>query len=67
MTFADQLAHLNRPMTMQELCTALSVSNETVYGWIKKKRFPAFRIGRDWRFEPLEVLEWWEARRVGKR
>jgi hypothetical protein len=28
---------------------------------------PGYRIGKSWRSEPREILEWWRARTVGKQ
>jgi excisionase family DNA binding protein len=65
-TFAEKLAAFERPITVKELSEILSLTEETICDWIAKKRLPAFRVGRAWRFEPREILDWWQARRVGK-
>jgi excisionase family DNA binding protein len=54
-------------MTVEELCAELSINNETVYDWIKgPQRLPAYRVGKFWRFEPRDILDWWQKRRFGK-
>jgi excisionase family DNA binding protein len=65
-TLAERLAAYERPMTVEELCAELSINNETVYDWIKAKRLPApFKVGKSWRFEPRDILDWWLKRKAG--
>jgi len=64
-TFAERLADYERPLTVDELCYELSKSRDTIYEWIKRKRLPAYRNGNSWLFEPRDILDWWEDRRVG--
>jgi excisionase family DNA binding protein len=65
-TFAEKLAARERPITVRELAESLSLTDETICDWIAQKRLPAYRVGKSWRFEPREILEWWQARKVGK-
>ena len=65
-TLEQRLAAYERPITVEELCGLLSINNETVYDWIKAKRLPAYRVGKFWRFEPQELIEWWQKRKVGR-
>ncbi|HYZ87197.1 MAG TPA: helix-turn-helix domain-containing protein [Bryobacteraceae bacterium] len=41
-----------------EVCAHLGVARETLYRWIAKKRMPAHRIGRRWKFKISEVDRW---------
>ena len=45
-------------LNMEEICKYLSVTNDTVYKWIKDKNMPAHRVGRRWMFQKHEVNEW---------
>jgi excisionase family DNA binding protein len=66
-TLQQKLAAYERPITVEELCELLTINNETVYDWIKgPQRLPAYRLGKFWRFEPCEILAWWNARKVGR-
>ena len=47
-----------RWLNMEEICKHLSVTNDTVYKWIKEKGMPASRVGRRWMFKREEVDEW---------
>jgi excisionase family DNA binding protein len=48
----------DRWLTVEEICTYLSVSNETVYKWIDQQGMPGHRVGRRWMFKKEEVDEW---------
>jgi excisionase family DNA binding protein len=65
-TLEQRLVEFERPITVRELAESLSLTDETICDWIARKRLPAYRVGKSWRFEPREVLEWWQARKVGK-
>jgi len=41
---------LSKVMTVSEVSAYLKVHPATIYRLLKKKKIPAFRIGRDWRF-----------------
>lgn len=36
----------------------MGISKETVYRWLEKKKIPAHRVGKQWRFKPSDVDEW---------
>jgi excisionase family DNA binding protein len=36
----------------------LGVSKETIYRWVAKKRIPAYRVGKLWKFS-LEEIDMW--------
>jgi excisionase family DNA binding protein len=45
-------------LSVEELAKYLSVSRETIYRWLEKKKVPAHRVGRLWRFKPSEIDAW---------
>lgn len=45
-------------LSVEEIAQHLGISKETVYRWLEKKRIPAHRVGKQWRFKPTEVDEW---------
>lgn len=47
-----------RWLTVEQIAEHLQVSKETIYRWLDRKRIPAHRIGRQWRFQATEVDEW---------
>ncbi|MDD2336084.1 MAG: helix-turn-helix domain-containing protein [Geobacteraceae bacterium] len=51
----------DRWLSINEICTYLGVSNDTVYKWIDRHKMPAHRMGRLWKFKRIEVDEWVKA------
>jgi len=50
---------VNAPvLTVNELCDYLKVHQATIYRLLKTGQLPAFRIGRDWRFNVEEIERW---------
>ena len=45
-------------MTIEEVATALRVSERTVYDWAQKGEIPAGKIGTVWRFKKSEIQKW---------
>ena len=50
-----------RMLTVTDVCQYLSVTNETVYSWIKKSDIPALRVGKRWLFNKSELDQWIKA------
>ena len=48
----------DRYLSVADICTYLGVKRDTVYKWISKKKLPAHRIGKLWKFEISEVDAW---------
>lgn len=47
-----------RWLSVDEIAHHLGVSKETVYRWLEKRKVPAHRIGKLWKFKPSEVDQW---------
>jgi excisionase family DNA binding protein len=45
-------------LTTAETCRYLKVAPRTLYRYIKQKRVPAFKLGKDWRFVKSELELW---------
>ena len=45
-------------MDLPEVAAYLKVHPSTIYRLLKKHRIPAFRVGRDWKFEIHIIDEW---------
>lgn len=52
---------LDRWLSVEEIAIYLGVSKDTIYAWIAKKRMPAHRVGRPWKFQRAEVDAWVKA------
>jgi nitrogen PTS system EIIA component len=51
-------------LTVRDVCSLLSLSENTVYRWIDQGILPATRIDSQYRFNRAELLEWATARRL---
>jgi len=47
-----------RWLSVDEIAGHLGISKETVYRWLEKKKIPAHRVGKLWRFKHSEVDAW---------
>ncbi len=47
-----------RWLSVEEIATHLGVSKETIYRWVDKKKIPAHKVGRQWKFKVSEVDSW---------
>ena len=45
-------------LTLAELQTAMRISRKTLYKLLEDENFPAFRVGRQWRFKLASVEEY---------
>ena len=45
-------------LSVERIATHLGVSKETVYRWLDKRKIPAHRIGKLWKFRATEVDAW---------
>ena len=44
--------------SIEEVADHLGISKDTVRIWIKKKRIPAHKVGKLWKFRISEVDQW---------
>jgi PTS system nitrogen regulatory IIA component len=51
-------------LSVKDAASLLSVSEKTIYRWIKQKTIPAYRINEQFRFNRAELLEWATSRRI---
>lgn len=52
-------------MTSAELCKLINLHPVTLREWTRAGRIPAYRIGREWRYDPAKVADWLDEREVG--
>lgn len=48
----------DRWLSVEEVAKYLGISKETVYRWLEKKKIPAYRIGKLWKFQHSEIELW---------
>ena len=47
-----------RWLSVDEIAAHLGVNPHTIYKWITRKRMPAHKVGKLWKFLASEVDEW---------
>ena len=45
-------------LTLDDVADYLRVHPSTIYRLLKKKQLPAFKVGRDWRFNQESIDRW---------
>lgn len=48
----------DRWLSVDEIAAYLGVKRDTVYKWIGRKKMPAHKVGRLWKFQKYEVDQW---------
>ncbi len=51
-------------LSVRDAARLLSVSEKTIYRWIKQQSIPAYRVQDQYRFNRAEMLEWATSRRL---
>lgn len=51
-------------LSVKDAATILSVSEKTIYRWIKQEAIPFYKINEQFRFNRAELLEWATSRRI---
>lgn len=54
-------------MSLYELAKYLGVSNMTIYRYVKRKKIPALKIGRRWKFRKERIDKWLEEKEKANR
>lgn len=52
------MQNIERWVSMEEVCTHLGSSRDTVKKMIRLQNFPAYKIDRKWKFKISEVDSW---------
>jgi excisionase family DNA binding protein len=50
-----------RWLSVTEIAAHLGVNPDTIYKWIERKKLPAHKVGRLWKFLASEVDQWVKA------
>ncbi|MBM3301790.1 MAG: helix-turn-helix domain-containing protein [Deltaproteobacteria bacterium] len=55
-----RVVKLNRLLTVDEVSELLGLTNEAIWRYVRSRRLPAIRIGRQIRFEEAAIRRWVE-------
>lgn len=47
-----------RWLSVGDIAARLGVNPGTIYKWIERKKMPAYKVGRLWKFQATEVDAW---------
>lgn len=62
----EDLVMAERWLSVEQISAHLGVSTDAVYKWIYRKKMPAHKVGRLWKFLTSEVDLWVKAGRAAK-
>jgi PTS system nitrogen regulatory IIA component len=51
-------------LTVRDVASLLSVTEKTIYRWLKRGSLPAYRVNNHYRFNRAELLEWATAHQI---
>ncbi len=52
-------------LSVKDAARLLTVSEKTIYRWIKQEIVPVYRVHEGYRFNRTELIEWATSRRIG--
>ncbi|MEQ1721605.1 MAG: helix-turn-helix domain-containing protein [Pseudobdellovibrio sp.] len=47
-----------RWLSVEEIAHHMGVSKESIYRWAEKRKMPAHKVGRQWKFKTAEIDSW---------
>lgn len=56
----------DRWLSVDEIAVYLGVKRDTVYKWVVRKKMPAHKAGRLWKFKTAEVDAWLRSGKAGQ-
>jgi len=54
----ENLSMAERWLSVHEIAAHLGVNRDTIYKWIERKKMPAHKVGRLWKFLASEIDAW---------
>lgn len=55
----------DRWLSVNEIAAHLGIKPPTVYKWIERRRMPAHKVGRLWKFKIQEIDRWVKSGKAG--
>lgn len=54
----DTERQIPKTLTFDELCAHLQIKRTYAYNLFRRKDFPSYRVGREWRIDWKDLQEW---------
>ncbi len=64
---AGKIFMQERWLSVEEIAEHLGVNPDTIYKWVVRKKMPAHKLGRLWKFLASEVDSWVKAGRAAQK
>lgn len=55
-----------KTLTLEQLMTHLQIERTYAYNLMRRKDFPSYKVGREWRIDMKELQEWKELQKENK-
>ena len=55
----------DRWLSVDQVAVYLGVKRDTIYKWIVRKKMPAHKVGRLWKFREQEIDDWVRSGQAG--
>jgi excisionase family DNA binding protein len=66
-TQRENLFMAERWLSVEEIAAHLGVNRDTIYKWIDRKKMPAHKVGRLWKFLASEIDVWVKKGTAGQK
>jgi excisionase family DNA binding protein len=66
-TGRENLFMAERWLSVEEIAAHLGVNRDTIYKWIDRKKMPAHKVGRLWKFLASEIDAWVKKGAAGQK
>jgi excisionase family DNA binding protein len=63
----ENLFMAERWLSVEEIAAHLGVNRDTIYKWIERKKMPAHKVGRLWKFLASEIDAWVKKGTAGQK
>ena len=64
-TIIDQLRLRRTYLGSAETVALLDTTRKSLGEWVAAGRLPAYKLGKNWKFDPVDLVRFLEQRRVG--
>lgn len=55
-----------KTLTLEQLMAHLQIERTYAYNLMRRKDFPSYKVGREWRVDMKDLLEWKEVQKENK-